>query len=241
MSNDDIELPGPFRAPASPGTPLYALSPDRINQQRLPQSPSLPNGLDKHHRTSSDVASKVAFLNSLSSTTSPTRQQPASSHAALQRAILGREEAEAALQSANSQLAEAQIRERKISERVESLMEELQTVKERQAHERQVFEKEVRRARKDAFKTGSNLVKAQEDLKEARAETSTLRAELDSERSAKEQARQEAFERAYTLAGILEEIEVIREKLRSTEAERDAVLLEQQAKAVHDQGQSVAV
>jgi hypothetical protein len=236
-----MDPPGSFRIPASPGAPLNALSPDRINQQRLPQSPSLPNGHDKHHRTSSDVASKVAFLNSLSSATSPTRQQPASSHAAFQRAILGREEAEAALQSANSQLAEAQIRERRISERVESLMEELQTVKERQAHERQVFEKEVRRARKDAFKAGSNLVKAQEDLKEARVETSTLKAELDKERSAKEQAKQEAFERAYTLAGILEEMEVMREKLRSAEAERDAVLLEQQAKAVHGQGQSGAV
>jgi hypothetical protein len=235
-----MEPSGSFRVPASPGAPLYALSPDRINQQRLPQSPSLPSGIDKHHRTSSDVASKVAFLNNLNSTTSPTRQQSASSHAALQRAILGREEAEAALQSTNSQLAEAQIRERRISERVESLMEELQTVKERQAHERQVFEKEVRRARKDAFKAGSNLVKAQEDLKEARAETSTLKAEVDKERSAKEQANQEAFERAYTLAGILEEMEVMREKLRSAEAERDAALLEQQAKAVHDQGQSEA-
>ena len=67
-------------------------------------------------------------------------------------------------------------------------MEELQTVKERQAHERQVFEKEVRRARKDAFKAGSNLVKAQEDLKEARVEVTTLKAEVDKERSGKEQA-----------------------------------------------------
>ena len=232
-----MEPPGSIRIPASPGTPLHALSPERINQQRLPASPSLPNGLDKHHRSSSDVASKVAFLNSLNSAPSPTRQQSASSHAALQRAILGREEAEAALHSTNSQLAEAQIRERKISERVESLMEELQTAKERQAHERQVFEKEVRRARKDAFKAGSNLVKTQEDLKEARAEIATLKSEVDKERSAKEQAKQEAFERAYTLAGILEETEVMREKLRSAEAERDAVLLEQQAKVVQSQEQ----
>jgi hypothetical protein len=230
-----MELAGSLRRPASPGTPLYVLSPERVNQQRLPPSPSFPNHLDKHHRSSSDVASKVAFLNSLSSTTSPTRQQSASSHAALQRAILGREEAEAALHAANSQLVEAQVRERRISERVESLMEELQTVKERQAHERQVFEKEVRRARKDAFKAGSNLVKAQEDLKEARVEVTTLKAEVDKERSGKEQARQEAFERAYTLAGILEEMEVMREKLRSAEAERDAVLLEQKATVVQGQ------
>jgi hypothetical protein len=227
-----MEPAGSLRRPPSPGAPLYALSPERINQQRLPPSPSLPNHLDKHHRSSSDVASKVAFLNSLSSATSPTRLQSAPSHAALQRAILGREEAEAALHAANSQLVEAQVRERRISERIESLMEELQTVKERQAHERQVFEKEVRRARKDAFKAESNLVKAQEDLKEARVEAATLKAEVDKERSGKEQARQEAFERAYTLAGILEEMEVMRGKLRSAEAERDAVLLEQKATVV---------
>ena len=238
MSNNNMEPSGSFRVLPAPGTPLYALSPERINQQRLPPSPSLPNHPDKHHRSSSDVASKVAFLNSLNSTTSPTRQQSASSHAALQRAILGREEAEAALNSTNSQLAEAQIRERRISERVESLMEELQTVKERQAHERQVFEKEVRRARKDAFKAGSNLVKAQEDLKEARAEGTTVKAEVENERSAKEKAQQEAFERAYTIAGILEEVEVMRKKLRSAGAERDAILLEQQATAMQSQEQS---
>ena len=116
-------------------------------------------------------------------------------------------------------------------------MEEVRTIKERQAHERLVFEKEVRRARKDAFKAGSNLVKTQEDLKEARAETTTLKAEVDNERSAKEQAKQEAFERAYTLAGILEEMEVMRDTLRSVEAERDAVLLERQATVVQTQEQ----
>ena len=234
-----MEPASPFRVPNVPGTPLYALSPERINQQRLPPSPSLPSHLSsptsKHHRNSSVVSEKIAFLNSLggSNHTSPTRQPAASSHAALQRAILGREEAEAQLSSSYVQLAEVQNRERRIAERVESLMEELHTVKERQAHERRVFEKEVRKARKEAFKADSLVVKAQEELKEGRAEIKELKCEVHREKSSKERAKQEAFERAYTLSGMMEEAESLRERLRVVESERDAALLQQQAQALH--------
>ena len=229
-----MDLPSPFKVPSVPGTPLYALSPDRMN--RLQQSPSIPNHLSsperKHHRNSSDVRSKVEFLNSLSSQNpppSPTRQNAASSNAALQRALLGREEAEAQLSSVNVQLAELQSRELRIAERVESLMEELQSVKERQVHERQVFEKEIRKARKEAFKASSATVKAQEELKEARQELKNAKAEAQHNQDEKEKARQEAFERAYALAGLMEEMQVVREKLKSAEKERDTALVELQA------------
>ena len=229
----------PSKLAVSPGKPLYSLSPERINQQRLPPSHSVPNNLSdgdcKHHRNSSDVQSKVAFLNSLNQASANTRQVAPSVQAALQRAILGREEAEAVLSSTNEQFAEAQIRERRISERLESLMEELQTVKERQAHERHVFEKEVRRARKEAFRAGSALVKAQEDLKDARSESKSLRADIEQEKSEKEKAKQEAFERAYTLAGMMEEMEEMKGKMRALEAERDATLLEQKAMRIGEQ------
>jgi hypothetical protein len=232
-----MDLPSPFKVPSVPGTPLYALSPERMNQQRrLPESPSLPEHLSsperKHHRNSSDVRSKVEFLNSLSGLNappSPTRQNAISTNAALQRAMLGREEAEAQLSFAQAQLKESQSRELRIAERVESLMEELQGVKERQVHERQVFEKEVRKARKEAFKAGSATVKAQEDLKEARQELKTAKGEAQRNQEEKEKARQEAFERAYALAGLAEEMEVIREKLKSVEKERDTALVELQA------------
>ena len=225
--------PSPFKVPASPGTPLQQLSPDRINQQRIPASPSLPNQLSnaglKIPSQSTDVQSKVAFLNSLTQAGSPSRQQGVSTHAALQRALLGREEAENALRTSTTQLAEAELQQRKISEKLESLAEELQSVKERQTHERQVFEKEVRKARKDAFRAGSALVKAQEDLKESRAEAKNLRVESQRERLEKEKSQQEAFERAYTLAGVLEETEVLRKKLQAMEAARDAEMLEQRS------------
>ena len=230
-----MESPSPFRRPSVPGTPLYALSPERMNQ-RLPQSPSLPNHLSsperKHNRDSADVRSKVEFLNSLSgqnAPTSPTRQNAASTNAALQRAILGREEAEAQLSSATAELRESQSRELRIAQRIESLMEELQTVKERQVHERQVFEKEVRKARKEAFKAGSITVKTQEELKDARQELKIAKLEAQHNQDEKERARQEAFERAYALAGLTEEMEVIREKLKCVEKERDTALVELQA------------
>ncbi|RAH50222.1 uncharacterized protein BO95DRAFT_194879 [Aspergillus brunneoviolaceus CBS 621.78] len=210
---------------SSPTKALNPLSPERINQQFTPNSSLTSNILNlrgSHSRGLSDVQSKVAYLNGLASRgNSPAhvhQQQTASNSAALQRAILGREEAESALAHANSELAEAQSRERRISERLESLLEELQTSKERQAHERTVFEKEIRKARKEAFRAGSVVVKVQEDLKHARAEAKVLKDEVQAERRAKEQAKQEAFERAYAIAGLTEEVEVLKEQLRAAEA-----------------------
>ena len=224
----------PSSSPSKGAGPLYPVSPDRINQQRLPQSASFQDLLlsPKHHRNSSDVQSKVAFLNSLNNrasiNTSPQQNGNATT-AALQRAIIGREEAESTLRSLRDEMAEAQIRERKISERLESLMEELQSTKERQAYERQVYEKEIKRSRKDAFRAGSSLVKVQEDLKEARTEVRSLKSTVQKERSEKEQAKQEAFERAYTLAGLTEETQALKEQLKSFEAAKEAELPDQDA------------
>ncbi|KAL9618448.1 MAG: hypothetical protein Q9160_006826 [Pyrenula sp. 1 TL-2023] len=237
MEQDDP--PSPFKVPSVPGAPLYPASPERMNQNRPPPSPAvaavLTNSEKHHRRQTSEVQSKVAFLNSLSRPGTPNAPVPQpqtnaqSASAALQRALMGREEAESALILANAQISQAHMRERKISERVESLIEDLQSAKERQAHERQVFEKEVRKARKDAFRAGSALVKLQEDLKEARTENSGLRKDIQREKEAKEMAKQEAFERAYTLSGQAEELQVLKEQLRSMEAERDAAQLAHKA------------
>lgn len=182
----------------------------------------------------SDVREKIAFLNNLSRAGSPAASPQhvsstmSSSSAALQRAILGREEAESALANANTMLSEAQARERRISERLESLLEELQTTRERQAHERAVFEKEVRKARKEAFRAGSMLVKAQEELKLSKGEIKNLRDEVRAERESKERAKQEAFERAYALAGVSEEVQSLKDQLRATESNNQQSILESQ-------------
>ncbi|KAL4975645.1 hypothetical protein BDW66DRAFT_137008 [Aspergillus desertorum] len=226
-------MESPSSTRSSPSKALNPLSPERMNQQTMPNSPSSGSDALRMHRKSqrglSDVQARVAYLNNLSRGGSPggtTGSTSTGGTAALQRAILGREEAESALARVSSQLSEAQSRERRISERLESLLEELQSAKERQAHERLVFEKEIRKARKEAFRAGSALVKAQEELKHMRAEAKELSQEVQSEREAKEKAKQEAFERAYAIAGLTEELEEVKGKLRAAETKNKAITLQ---------------
>ncbi|KAL4917794.1 hypothetical protein BDW62DRAFT_182840 [Aspergillus aurantiobrunneus] len=225
-------MDSPSSTRSSPSKALNPLSPERMNQQGS-NSPSFVSDAlrlqRKSNRGLSDVQSKVAYLNNLSragSPGAPSGSTSAGGVAALQRAILGREEAESALSRVSSQLSEAQSRERRISERLESLLEELQTAKERQAHERMVFEKEIRKARKEAFRAGSALVKTQEELKHMKAEAKGLSQEVQSEREAKEKAKQEAFERAYAIAGLTEELEELKGRLRTSEATNHAITLQ---------------
>ncbi|KAL4809195.1 hypothetical protein BDV18DRAFT_131379 [Aspergillus unguis] len=226
-------MDSPSSTRSSPSKALNPLSPERMNQQAIPDSPSSVSDAlrlqRKHNRGLSDVQSRVAYLNNLSRAGSPggtAGSTSTGSTAALQRAILGREEAESALSRVSSELSEAQSRERRISERLESLLEELQAAKERQAHERIVFEKEIRKARKEAFRAGSALVKTQEELKHVRAEAKGLSQEVQSERDSKEKAKQEAFERAYTIAGLTEELEEVKGRLRTVEANNHAITLQ---------------
>ena len=212
-----------LKPPPSPGTPLHPISPDRFNQQSTNRGSLASAELSPLHnkgRNVPDIQSRVAYFSNLSRTSSPSAvPQSATTTAALQRAILGREEAEAALHATHAQLTESNARERRVSERLESLMEELHSLKERQAHERTIFEKEVRKARKEAFRAGSTLVKVQEELKYARGQVKTLKEDLKAEREAKDKANQEAFERAYALAGLTEEMDAMKDKLRSVEAD----------------------
>lgn len=239
-------MESPTVKPLSPSkAPLLPASPERINQQKLTSSPSTPADLLHLQQKPSDVRAKIAFINSLSRTNSPERpEQPppsSSNSAALQRAILGREEAESALARANAQLAEAQSREKRLSERLESLLEELQATKERQAHERSLFEKEVRKARKEAFRASSNLVKVQEELKITKGEVKSLKEEVRSEREAKEKAKQEAFERAYALAGLTEELQVLKDQLRSFQTDNHSDALEARAKEMQEMHEDSAM
>ena len=122
----------PYRFPASPGTPLFPVSPERANQQRQPQYdfpnlPSLPdfNNL-KAIKASSDVQGKVAQFNSLGKEAAERRK---AHDAALKRAMLGREEAEGEtrriredVKTLRKEIAEGQDRERRVGERLEAVM-----------------------------------------------------------------------------------------------------------------------
>lgn len=119
-----------FKFPASPGTPLFPVSPERANRM-LPQSPSLPPDLHEpakiaHLRENTDVQNKVAQFNSLSKEAVQRRKE---NEAAMKRAVLGREEAESEtrrLKDENTtlgrELEEGKAREKKMAERIESVM-----------------------------------------------------------------------------------------------------------------------
>ena len=122
-----------FRFPASPGTPLFPVSPERANRQQLPHSPSLPSigylhndPFITHSRGNSDVQNKVAQFNSLSKEAVQRRKD---NEAALKRAVLGREEAESETRRLREEnrllradVEEGRARERKVGERVEGMM-----------------------------------------------------------------------------------------------------------------------
>lgn len=135
-----------FKYPASPGTPLHPISPERANIQRTPHqtasvhwniqsSPSLPDILSSGNlperlrsqaRTESEVLNKVAKFDSLSKDALDRRR---AHEAALKRAVLGREEAEDEVRLARDEsrrlrkeIEDGKARERKVGERLEALM-----------------------------------------------------------------------------------------------------------------------
>lgn len=142
MDSDPI-----YRFPASPGTPLFPVSPERENRKypapsQLPPSPSMmpssisPSRTILHHENSpsanpqytstSSVQGKVAQFNHL---TKEAAQRRKDSEAALNRAVMGREEAEnesRRLRETNDALRreveEGRGRERRVGERLESVM-----------------------------------------------------------------------------------------------------------------------
>ncbi len=119
-----------FKFPASPGEPLYPVSPERVNQQRyeLPASPSVPNfGSENKSSRESSVHEKAAKFDTLAFQGKALERKTAD--AALKRAMLGREEAEADMRRyredvrvLRKQLDEGRERERKVGERLESVM-----------------------------------------------------------------------------------------------------------------------
>ena len=111
-------MDAPFNVPASPGTPLFPVSPERANRQ----DPFKIAHLDEP----SDVQSKVARFNNLSKEAVQRRRD---NEAAMKRAVLGREEAESETRrmkeenwALRKEIEEARAREKKVAERIESLM-----------------------------------------------------------------------------------------------------------------------
>lgn len=86
-----------------------------------------------------------------------------------------------------------------------------------------MYEKEVRRARKEAFKSSSAVVKLQEELKTTRNRATLMREEVEAHKRKMESKDQEAFAARYQLIGLQEQLESARQRIQITEEERDAM------------------
>ncbi|KAF4126337.1 hypothetical protein GMORB2_0073, partial [Geosmithia morbida] len=94
--------------------------------------------------------------------------------------------------------------------------------KETHAHTQALWEKEIRRARKETFKTQSINVKLQEELKTVRAAVKTLEDSVERERERSRVREQEAFEARYQIVGVQEQLEAALARIKLVEQERDA-------------------
>jgi hypothetical protein len=117
-----------FKFPASPGTPLFPISPERVNQRHQSVYDDSPAGsIHGGHSRESSVHEKVAAFNSLAFQGKHLERK--ANDAALKRAMLGREEAESEMRrfredvrTLKRQVDEGKDRERKVGERLESVM-----------------------------------------------------------------------------------------------------------------------
>ena len=131
-------------------------------------------------------------------------------------------------------------REREKRERAKgSEQEELHRVKETHAHSQTLYEKEIRRSRKEAFKSSSVVVKLQEDSKVARESFKALQLETSQLRAKVDGSDRDAFTARYQLVGAQEELSQMRETLRLLRDEKDALktsLKEEEVARVAAQG-----
>ncbi|KAK3683342.1 hypothetical protein B0T22DRAFT_358705, partial [Podospora appendiculata] len=214
--------------PGSPGHACSPLQPVSHNQQRESAQASAmryaSGGEDLHDST---VHEKINQFNSLAIQSKQLERKTAD--AALKRAMLGREEAETEMRRYRDevrllrrQAEEGKERERRVGERLETVMENYGRTKETHAHTQALWEKEIRRARKETFKSQSVLVKIQEELKSCRTSQKAAEEELEREKERSKAREQEAFAARYSLVGIQEQLQQALERVKMLEQERDA-------------------
>lgn len=86
-----------------------------------------------------------------------------------------------------------------------------------------MWEKEIRRARKEAFKSQSVVVKLQEELKATRNALRTVQTQVDEEKERSSKREQDAFTARYQLVSVQEELTNTVERIKLVEQERDAL------------------
>lgn len=81
----------------------------------------------------------------------------------------------------------------------------------------------MRKARKEAFKSSSAILKLQEDLKSMRASMRVAQQNLDMEKRKIQHREQETFDAQYQLVAVQEELEQMKAQYRVVEEEKDAL------------------
>ncbi|KAF7543042.1 hypothetical protein G7Z17_g11068 [Cylindrodendrum hubeiense] len=219
--------------PGSPGGPLQAITAERVNQQRESIFSHLRSeshdSRDSRDSRDSSVHDKISQFNNLSVSLQSKQLERKTADAALKRAMLGREEAETEMRRYRDEvramqraIEEGKDRERRVGERLETLMENYGRAKETHAHTQALWEKEIRRARKETFKTQSSIVKLQEELKSARGTLKMNDENLKREKERSKVREQEAFTARYQIVGVQEQLDQALERIKVVEQERDA-------------------
>ena len=101
--------------------------------------------------------------------------------------------------------------------------EDLHRSKETHHHAQTVYEKEIRRARKEAFKSSSIVVKLQEELKSTRNSLRVAQSDLDLEKHKVSRREQDAFTAQYEIVGVQEKLTQAQEQIKIIEEERDTL------------------
>ncbi|KAK4542654.1 hypothetical protein LTR36_006226 [Oleoguttula mirabilis] len=200
----------------------------------LPQSPSLPeiHALRGHARTNSDVQGLVKRFEHLD-----VRDKDAESaerlkrhEAELGRAQIAREEAESDVKRLRHEMRgmrkdaeESRERESKVVRRLETVMDEYANAKENYASQHAIYEKELRKARKEAFKSSSVVLKLQEELKSTRSSLRITQSGFELEKEKVQRREQETFNAQYQLAAVQEELDKLRAHLRIAQEEKEAL------------------
>ncbi|KAF7197984.1 hypothetical protein HII31_00698 [Pseudocercospora fuligena] len=239
-TSDYPENPSPHSSPRRKAANLFAdydpkrHSPVKESGFALPASPSLPeiHAFRSHGRTNSDVQGLVKRFEHLDVRDRDAEWEGRKKRheAELRRAQIAREEAENDVKRLREEVRrlkrdgdEGRDRERKLGKRLEVVAEEFANFKESQTSQHSVYEKEVRKARKEAFKTSSAVLKLQEELKSTRNTLRITQSGLDMEKRKVAQREQQTFDAQYQLVAVQEELDKMKTQLKTVEEEKNAL------------------
>ncbi|KAF2717305.1 hypothetical protein K431DRAFT_315896 [Polychaeton citri CBS 116435] len=217
----------------------HSSSPTRKpHAQLLPQSPSLPEfpslQRQSHVRTNSDVhvqglVKRFEHLD-VRDRDAEHNERRRRDEAKLRRAEIAREEAESdvsryreELRALRKDMEEIREQERIHGRRAEATKDDFQREKEQFAASVVLYEKEIRRSRKEAFKSSSAVLKLQEELKSARNQLHVTNQTLDLEKQKIQRRDQDTFNAQYQLVSVQEEVDKLKMQLRVVEEEKEAL------------------